>query len=352
MLLGGQTLLHLSPGGLRRRSWLGTVLRRAKGAATGAQRVPIDRAADAAALMLSPEGFQGCPFTVGPLAGLHELEDSDRPSLMPRSEGQPHRCGRLSFAEAGVHDQRWLEAALIRTLAPHSVRHSFSFRHSFPDQLARSCLATHVARFCPIRPATSLLAMEPGDHLDQLTAGLPDSVFVTDGLLTKRALRSFALAMLAPRAGELLWDLGAGTGSIAIEWCRLHPANRAVAVERNPERAARIAVNAQQLGVAGQLEILTGTTSEVLDALPGPAAVFIGGGVQTEVVDRSWEALGSGGRLVAHSVTAESDAVLLAAQQRWPGDLNRIAVEVAEPIGRFTGFRPLRTVTTWAAVKA
>lgn len=194
--------------------------------------------------------------------------------------------------------------------------------------------------------------MEPGDRYDQLTAGLPDSAFVTDGLLTKRALRSFALAMLAPTAGELLWDLGAGTGSIAIEWCRLHAENRAVAVERNSERVERIGANAQNLGVAGQLQILTATTSEVLADLPAPAAVFIGGGVQTEVVERSWTALANGGRLVAHSVTAESDAVLLAAQRRWPGELNRIAVEVAEPIGRFTGFRPLRTVTTWAAVKA
>jgi len=185
----------------------------------------------------------------------------------------------------------------------------------------------------------------------QLSSGLPDEEFVTDGLLTKRVLRAYALAMLAPHAGELLWDLGAGTGSIAIEWCRLHPDNRAIAVERDAERAERILTNAANLGVADQLDLRTANAPDVLDDLPAPDAAFVGGGVTTETLDRCWDALRPGGRLVAHSVTADSDAVLLAAHQRWGGELSRIAVEVAEPIGRFTGFRPLRTVTTWAAIR-
>lgn len=185
----------------------------------------------------------------------------------------------------------------------------------------------------------------------RLTAGLPDEVFVTDGLLTKRVLRAFALAMLAPRAGELLWDLGAGTGSIAVEWCRLHPANRAVAVERNAERAARILINAETLGAAGRIDVLTAAVADVLAELPAPDAVFVGGGVRAEILDGGWDALPSGGRLVVHSVTADSDAVLLALHQRVGGELSRISVEVAEPIGRFTGFRPLRTVTCWATIK-
>lgn len=193
--------------------------------------------------------------------------------------------------------------------------------------------------------------MEQPVGLDQLSSGLPDEAFVTDGLLTKRALRAFALAMLAPRAGELLWDLGAGSGSIAVEWCRLHPANRAVAVERDPDRAERIGINAANLGVGGRVEVMVASTAHVLSDLAWPAAVFVGGGVTAEVLEGSWQSLGSGGRLVAHSVTAESDAVLLEAKKRWSGELNRVAVEVAEPIGRFTGFRPLRTVTTWAAIK-
>ena len=191
---------------------------------------------------------------------------------------------------------------------------------------------------------------EPGTA-DQLSSGLPDEAFVTDGLLTKRVLRAYALAMLAPRVGELLWDLGAGTGSIGIEWCRLHPANRGIAIERDTGRVERILANAAAFGVPDRLEVRTANVEDVLDELAMPDAAFMGGGVRADTLDRCWDALRPGGRLVVHSVTADSDAVLLAAHQRWGGELNRIAVEVAEPIGRFTGFRPLRTVTTWASTR-
>ena len=185
----------------------------------------------------------------------------------------------------------------------------------------------------------------------QLSAGLPDQAFVTDGLVTKRVLRAFALAVLAPGAGEQLWDLGAGTGSIGIEWCRLHPANTAVAVERHAERVERIRVNAASLGVAGQLEVIEASVADAIATLPVPDAVFVGGGVDEVTLRRSWDVLASGGRLVVHSVTADSDVVLLAALREWGGELNRIAVETAEPIGRFTGFKPARSVTTLATVK-
>lgn len=185
----------------------------------------------------------------------------------------------------------------------------------------------------------------------QLSTGMPDDAFVTDGLLTKRVLRSFALAMLAPRPGERLWDLGAGTGSIAIEWCRLHADNSAVAVERDAQRAARIGTNAANLHVSGQLDVQVAEVASVLDQLPRPDAVFVGGGVEPDVLQRCRAALPLGGRLVAHSVTADSDAVLLEAYRRWGGEMCRVGVEVAEPIGRLTGFRPLRSVTSWAATK-
>jgi precorrin-6Y C5,15-methyltransferase (decarboxylating) len=192
------------------------------------------------------------------------------------------------------------------------------------------------------------------DHPEagQLSAGLPDEVFVTDGLLTKRVLRAFALAVLAPTAGERLWDLGAGTGSIGIEWCRLHPDNTAIAVERNADRAARIGLNATTLGVAAQLEVVVADITATLASLAPPDAVFLGGGVDADVLAQCWQALRPGGRVAAHSVTAESDVVLLDAYHRWGGELNRVAVETAEPIGRFTGFRPLRTVTTWAGIRS
>lgn len=185
----------------------------------------------------------------------------------------------------------------------------------------------------------------------QLTAGLPDDAFVSDGLLTKRVLRAAALASLAPSGDELLWDLGAGTGSIGIEWCRLSSGNRAVAVERRPERAERIRENAARHRVAPQLTIVESDIAAALPGLPPPAAVFVGGGLDEAVLAAGWAALPAGGRLVVHSVTADSDAVLLAAYRRWGGELNRIAVETAEPIGRFTGFRPARTVTAWAALR-
>lgn len=186
----------------------------------------------------------------------------------------------------------------------------------------------------------------------QLTAGLPDDAFASDGLLTKRVLRAAALASLVPLGDELLWDLGAGTGSIGIEWCRLSAGNRAVAVERRPERAERIRENAARHRVAPQVTIIESDIATALPDLSAPDAVFVGGGVDEDVLRTCWDALPAGGRLVVHSVTADSDAVLLAAYRAWGGELSRVAVETAEPIGRFTGFRPARTVTAWAAVRS
>lgn len=185
----------------------------------------------------------------------------------------------------------------------------------------------------------------------QLSAGLPDDAFDSDGLLTKRALRAYALAMLAPVGGELLWDLGAGSGSIGIEWCRLHPDNTAVAVERDADRRGRIGPNAARHGVADRLRVVAGDSEDLLATLERPDAVFVGGGLSAAVLAASWAALRPGGRLVAHSVTADSDAVLLDAYRAHGGELARIATETAEPLGRFVGFRPLRTVTAWAAAR-
>lgn len=183
---------------------------------------------------------------------------------------------------------------------------------------------------------------------DQLSTGLPDDVFATDGLLTKRPLRAFALAMLAPRPGELLWDLGAGTGSIALEWCRLGADLRAVAVERNGERARRITENAATLGVTDRVDVVVAVTEDALAELPRPDAVFFGGGIELALLDQARAALPSGGRLTAHAVTIESEQLLLTAYRQWGGELTRIAVEHAEPIGRFAGFAPARTVTCWS----
>ncbi|MGW1143699.1 precorrin-6y C5,15-methyltransferase (decarboxylating) subunit CbiE [Streptomyces sp. NPDC002454] len=181
--------------------------------------------------------------------------------------------------------------------------------------------------------------------------GLPDDAYAHDGQLTKRHVRAATLAVLAPEPGELLWDVGGGSGSLAIEWLRAHPACRAVSVERDPERAARIARNARTLGVPG-LRVVTGAAPAALDGLPAPDAVFIGGGLTSAgLLDRCWQALGPGGRLVANTVTLESEALLVEARQRYGGDLVRLAVAHAVPVGRFTGWRQAMPVTQWAVRK-
>lgn len=213
----------------------------------------------------------------------------------------------------------------------------------------------HGFRVCHIADIVLAMTSVPADspRLDppQLSAGLPDSAFISDGLLTKRVLRAYALAMLAPAPGELLWDLGAGTGSIGIEWCRLHRENIAVAVERDSERIERIRENAVRREVAAQMTVLGGDIADLIADLPHPDAVFVGGGVDAKTLAHAWSALVPSGRLVAHSVTVESDTVLYNAHSSWGGELVRVAVETAEPIGRFTGFRPARTVTAWAGTK-
>jgi precorrin-6Y C5,15-methyltransferase (decarboxylating) len=184
-----------------------------------------------------------------------------------------------------------------------------------------------------------------------LVPGLPDDLYESDGQLTKREVRAVTLATLGPQPGELLWDVGAGSGSIAIEWMRSHRACRAVAVESSPERAARIAVNAEALGVPA-LRVVEGRAPDALAELPTPAAVFIGGGVTCDgVVEACLSALPSGGRLVANAVTLESEAVLAALYAKLGGGLTRIAVNRASPVGGFTGWRAMMPVTIWAMVK-
>jgi precorrin-6Y C5,15-methyltransferase (decarboxylating) len=176
--------------------------------------------------------------------------------------------------------------------------------------------------------------------------GIPDDVYAHDGQLTKRDLRVSALARLAPSPGELLWDVGAGAGSVGIEWSRLHGLNRAIAIERSPERAERIGRNALDLGVP-ELQVVTGEAPEALSALPAPDAVFIGGGLTVPgVLDAC---VATGARVVAHGVTLEAEQVLARAYEEHGGDLLRIGVERAEPLGGFTGWTPARVVTQWSS---
>lgn len=182
-----------------------------------------------------------------------------------------------------------------------------------------------------------------------LTPGLPDEAYLTDGLLTKWEARAVTLAALAPAPGELLWDVGGGTGSIGIEWMRAHPACRAVTIESHEERAGRIEANAAALQVPG-LRVVRGRAPAALAGLPTPDAVFVGGGLTSPgLLEACWDALAPGGRIVANTVTIESEVVLAQAHARYGGTLTRIGIERATPIGGFSSWQPLRTVTQWAA---
>jgi precorrin-6B C5,15-methyltransferase / cobalt-precorrin-6B C5,C15-methyltransferase len=181
--------------------------------------------------------------------------------------------------------------------------------------------------------------------------GLPDSLFDSDGQLTKREIRAVTVSALAPAPGELLWDVGAGSGSIAIEWMRSHRSCQAIAVESVPERAERIAGNAASLGVPG-LRVVEGRAPAALADLPTPSAVFIGGGVtRAGVVEACLAALPPGGRLVANAVTLESEAALASWYAKLGGEMTRIAVTRASPVGGFTGWRAMMPVTTWSVTR-
>jgi len=184
-----------------------------------------------------------------------------------------------------------------------------------------------------------------------LAAGLADDLFDHDGQITKREIRAMTLSSLAPRRGELLWDIGAGSGSVGIEWMLAHPSLRAIAIEADPDRAARIGRNAAACGVPG-LEIVTGTAPGALAGLAQPDAIFVGGGgSEAGVMDAAIAALRPGGRLVANAVTLEMEAVLLALQAAHGGELTRIAVSRASPVGSMQGWRAAMPVTQWSWVK-
>jgi precorrin-6Y C5,15-methyltransferase (decarboxylating) len=181
--------------------------------------------------------------------------------------------------------------------------------------------------------------------------GLADELFEHDGQITKREIRALTLSALAPRRGELLWDIGAGAGSVAIEWLLADLSLRAIAIERDASRAARIARNASAFGVP-QLEIVTGAAPAALAGLAPPDAIFVGGGASdTGVLDAAMAALRAGGRLVVNAVTLETEAALLAGHAAAGGELIRVAVTRASPVGGKSGWRPAMPVTQWTWFK-
>ena len=202
-----------------------------------------------------------------------------------------------------------------------------------------------------IHPLNTVAMTVAGAVTQHLATGLPDALFEHDGQLTRREMRAVTLSTLAPRRGELLWDVGGGAGSIGIEWMLRHPANRAVAVEPDPARAARIGRNAQSLGVPG-LTVVQGAAPDALADLPRPDAVFLGGGAHREgVIETAWAALPPDGRLVANAVTVETEAALFAARARFGGTLLRLSLERLDSVGAMHAFRPAMTVTQWSVTR-
>jgi precorrin-6B C5,15-methyltransferase / cobalt-precorrin-6B C5,C15-methyltransferase len=197
------------------------------------------------------------------------------------------------------------------------------------------------------------LELQPGPEakIFPRVAGLPDDAFVHDGQLTKREVRAMTLAALTPLPGQLLWDVGAGCGSIGIEWMRAARGATAIAVEMNVARVDLIARNAAALGVPG-IDLRVGRAPEALAGLPAPDAVFIGGGLGAPgLFELCWTALKPGGRLVANAVTIEGEARLVTAARDYRGTLTRIAVSHAEAVGDVHVWRPKRPITQLAAAK-
>jgi len=240
-------------------------------------------------------------------------------------------------------DRGWAatQITVLEHLGGPAERSRGPFRAGSPEPgpFADLCVA---ALACEPDAAASVLPRVPG---------LPDGAYENDGQITRREIRAVALAALAPGPGQLLWDVGAGSGSIGIEWMRADQRCRAVAVEARTDRADRLERNAARLGVPA-LQVVRGAAPEALAGLAPPDAVFIGGGLTADgVVEACWRALPRGGRLAAHAVTIESEAVL----QRWRrtvgGELVKLAVSYQAPLGGFTAWRPALPITQWQVTK-
>jgi precorrin-6Y C5,15-methyltransferase (decarboxylating) len=204
----------------------------------------------------------------------------------------------------------------------------------------------------PLNTVAITVEAESGARIIARTCGVDDALFEHDGAITKREIRAVTLSSLAPLRGELLWDVGAGAGSVAIEWMLADPSLRAIAIEARADRAARIRRNAGALGVPG-LDVRNTAAPDVLHRLPRPDAIFIGGGARDEgVLDTAIAALPAGGRLVVSAVTLETEAELVARRGSLGGELIRVAVARANPLGGATAWRAALPVTQWIWVKS
>lgn len=324
----------------------------------------------------------GDPFFHGIGRALAEVAGADALHVLPHPSSVSYACARLGWPVedtevvtlvgrpladlvAALHDGRRLVVLSAGSGTPADVA-ALLREHGFGPSRMRvlEALGGDGERQTegdaeswqqPPGAALNVIALEcrraPGALRLSAVPGLVDEAYEHDGQLTKRHVRAVTLAALAPAPGELLWDVGGGSGSIAIEWMRTHRSCRAVTVERSGERAARIARNAERLGVPG-LRVVTGAAPSALGELPPPDAVFIGGGLTAPgLLEACWAALPVGSRLVANTVTLESEALLSTWHRAHGGDLVRVAVSHSVPVGGFTGWRQAMPVTQWSVTK-
>ncbi|RVC74459.1 precorrin-6y C5,15-methyltransferase (decarboxylating) subunit CbiE [Mesorhizobium sp. M4A.F.Ca.ET.022.05.2.1] len=222
-----------------------------------------------------------------------------------------------------------------------------------PDEARRSARADgfDLNNISPLNVLALDVESTPDARILPLTSGLADHLFEHDGQITKREVRAMTLSALGPRRGELLWDIGAGSGSIGIEWMLAHPSLRAIAIETDATRATRIRHNASHCGVPG-LVVIEGSAPRAFAKLETPDAIFIGGGgSDAGVLEKAIKALRPGGRLVANAVTLEMETLLLDQHTKRGGGLTRIAISRASPVGSMQAWRPAMPVTQWSWVK-
>jgi precorrin-6Y C5,15-methyltransferase (decarboxylating) len=291
----------------------------------------------------------GWPLADCALVSLHGRElDRVRPHLQPGArvlaltsdgEGPAGLAGLLTASGFGISRLTIMEAL------------------GGPRERVRTATAAlfDLGKVDPLNTVAIEVAAQDGARVIARVPGLPDAMFEHDGQITKREVRAVTLSWLAPRRGELLWDIGAGAGSVAIEWMLADPSLRAIAIEAQAERAARIRRNAASLGVPG-IEIQQGAAPAALTGVPQPDAIFVGGGASDPgVLDAVLAGLRSGGRLVVNAATLQTEAILLARFSVLGGELIRIAIARAEPIGSTTSsmsiWRPALPLTQWRWVK-
>lgn len=308
-------------------------------------------AADEMIVVPAPSAFAlACARLGWAMAGVETLTLHGRPTALVQSFIQPG--ARLLILSDGAETPGAV-AAILRERGYDDSRltvleHMGGKRERMVAGFARDWTVSDIAPF-------NTLAIECVAGVDAVLLpripGLPDEAYRSDGQLTKREVRAATLAALGPVPGQHLWDVGAGAGSVAIEWMRVHPTCTAVAVERDADRARTISDNATALGTP-RLDVISGAAPAALDGLATPDAVFVGGGVTTPgLVETCWRALSAGGRLVANAITVEGERALYHWHEQIGGALVRIAVSRAEPVGGFAGWRALAPVTQLAAVK-